>query len=142
MLAAGSGSRFTGCSHKLLTPVEGVPLVRRATESARAADFAETIVVMGETDLLGALPDDVTVLQNHDWADGQATSLQVAVAYAGSVGHRAVVFGLGDQPGVPESAWKAVGSEDHDLVVASFDGRHRPPVRVGGRTVELPATDR
>ncbi len=131
VLAAGAGTRFAGDGHKLLAPVEGVPLVRRAVDAARAADFAETVVVMGATDLLDALPEDVTVLRNHDWAEGQATSLQVAVAYAGSVGHRAVVFGLGDQPGVPASAWEAVGSEDHDLVVASFGGRLRPPVKVG-----------
>lgn len=131
VLAAGAGTRFDGDGHKLLAPVGGVPLVRRAVDAARAADFAETVVVMGAVDLLDALPEDVTVLRNHDWAEGQASSLQVAVAYAGSVGHRAVVFGLGDQPDVPPSAWAAVGSEDHDLVVASFDGRLRPPVKVG-----------
>ena len=64
--------------------------------------FDETIVVTGAVDLLDVLPDDVTVLRNDQWEDGQATSLQVAVAYAGSVGHRAVVFGLGDQPGVAD----------------------------------------
>lgn len=131
VLAAGAGTRFDGGGHKLLAPVDGVPLVRRAVDAARAADFAETVVVTGAVDLLDALPEDVTVLRNHDWAEGQAASLQVAVAYAGSVGHRAVVFGLGDQPGVPPSAWAAVGSEDHDLVVASFDGQLRPPVKVG-----------
>lgn len=131
VLAAGAGTRFDGDGHKLLAPVGGVPLVRRAVDAARTADFAETVVVMGAVDLLDALPEDVTVLRNHDWAEGQASSLQVAVAYAGSVGHRAVVFGLGDQPDVPTSAWAAVGSEDHDLVVASFDGRLRPPVKVG-----------
>ena len=131
VLAAGAGTRFDGDGYKLLAPVGGVPLVRLAVDSARAADFAETVVVMGAVDLLAALPPDVTVLRNEDWAEGQATSLQVAVAYAGSVGHRAVVFGLGDQPGVPASAWAAVGSEDHDLVAASFDGRLRPPVKVG-----------
>ena len=131
VLAAGAGTRFDGDGHKLLAPVGGVPLVRLAVDAARAADFAETVVVMGAVDLLAALPPDVTVLRNEDWAEGQATSLQVAVAYAGSVGHRAVVFGLGDQPGVPASAWAAVGSEDHDLVAASFDGRLRPPVKVG-----------
>lgn len=131
VLAAGAGTRFDGGGHKLLAPVDGVPLVRRAVDAARAADFAETVVVTGAVDLLDALPEDVTVLRNHDWAEGQAASLQVAVAYAGSVGHRAVVFGLGDQPGVPPSAWTAVGSEDHDLVVASFNGQLRPPVKVG-----------
>ena len=92
-------------------------------------------------DLLGVLPDDVTVLRNEDWEQGLATSLVAAVHYAGTRGHRAVVFGLGDQPGVPASAWAAVGGCDHDLVVADFSGSHRPPVRIGAALwSQLPLT--
>lgn len=105
--------------------------MRRAVDSARAAGLDETVVVMGAVDLLGVLPDDVTVLRNDAWEEGQASSLAAAVGYAGSRGHRAVVFGLGDQPGVPPSAWEAVGGCDHDLAVAEFGGRRRPPVRIG-----------
>ena len=141
ILAAGAGDRFTGGHHKLRTDIDGSPLVRRAVDAAVAAGFEETIVVTGAVDLLDVLPDDVTVLRNDQWRDGQATSLQVAVAYAGSVGHRAVVFGLGDQPGVPTSAWEAVGFEDHDLVIADFDNERRPPVRIGAALwSQLPIT--
>ena len=131
VLAAGYGSRFLGERHKLLTEVDGVPLVRRAVDAASGASFDETIVVMGAVDLIGVLPDDVTVLRNDDWQQGQATSLMAAVGYAGSRGHRAVVFGLGDQPGVPTSAWAAVGGCEHDLAVADFGGIRCPPVRIG-----------
>ena len=131
VLAAGAGVRFAGARHKLLSKVDGVPLVRRAVDSAREAELDETIVVMGAADLLDVLPDDVTVLHNEAWEQGQATSLACAVGYAGSRGHRAVVFGLGDQPGVPASAWKAVGDADGDLVVADFGGARRPPVKIG-----------
>ena len=108
-----------------------MPLVRRAVDAALAADLDETIVVMGAVDLLEVLPEEVTVLQNEAWAEGQATSLAAAVSYAGSRGHRAVVFGCGDQPGVPSSAWAAVASADCDLAVADFGGDRRPPVRIG-----------
>ena len=131
VLAAGAGTRFAGRRHKLLSDVGGVPLVRRAVDSARAADLDETVVVMGAVDLLEVLPDDVTVLHNEAWEQGQATSLAAAIGYAGSRGHRAVVFGLGDQPGVPASAWAAVGNADCDLAVADFGGDRRPPVRIG-----------
>ena len=131
VLAAGAGTRFAGDRHKLLCEVDGVPLVRRAVDAALAADLDETVVVMGAVDVLDVLPDDVTVLHNHAWAQGQATSLAAAVGYAGSRGHRAVVFGLGDAPGVPASAWAAVGGADCDLAVADFGGRRRPPVRIG-----------
>ena len=131
VLAAGAGVRFAGERHKLLSEVGGVPLVRRAVDAALAADLDETIVVMGAVDLLDVLPDEVTVLQNEAWEQGQATSLAAAIGYAGSRGHRAVVFGLGDQPGVPATAWAAVGNADCDLAVADFGGERRPPVRIG-----------
>ena len=131
VLAAGAGTRFAGEGHKLLCDVGGVPLVRRAVDTALAADLDETIVVMGAVDLLDVLPEQVTVLHNEAWEQGQATSLAAAIGYAGSRGHRAVVFGLGDQPGVPASAWAAVGNADCDLAVADFGGSRRPPVRIG-----------
>ena len=131
VLAAGAGGRFGGERHKLLCEVGGVPLVRRAVDAAVAADLDETIVVMGAVDLLEVLHEEVTVLQNDAWEQGQATSLAAAVSYAGSRGHRAVVFGCGDQPGVPASAWAAVGGADCDLAVADFGGARRPPVRIG-----------
>ena len=125
VLAAGAGVRFAGDRHKLR--VGGVPVVRLAVDAALAADLDETIAV----DLLEVLPEEVTVLQNEAWEQGQATSMAAAVNYAGSRGHRAVVFGCGDQPGVPASAWAAVASADCDLAVADFGGARRPPVRIG-----------
>ena len=131
VLAAGAGERFAGERHKLLCEVGGVPLVRRAVDAALAADLDETIVVMGAVDLLEVLPEEVTVLHNAAWEQGQATSLAAAIGYAGSRGHRAVVFGCGDQPGVPAEAWAAVAEADCDLAVADFGGTRRPPVRIG-----------
>lgn len=131
VLAAGAGERFAGERHKLLSPVGGVPLVRRAVDAALAAGLDETIVVMGAVDLLDVLPEEATVLRNEAWRQGQATSLAAAVGYAGSRGHRSVVFGCGDQPGVPAEAWAAVGCAEGDLVVADFGGRRRPPVKIG-----------
>ena len=109
VLAAGAGTRFERSTHKLRAEIDGVPVVRRAVEAAVEAGFDEVIVVTGSDDLLDVLPDEVTVIRNDMWQDGQASSLQVAVAYAGSVGHRAVVFGLGDSPGVPAEAWARGG---------------------------------
>lgn len=131
VLAAGAGTRFEGGCHKLLVDVQGVPLVRHAVNAALEADLDETVVVTGNVDLEHVLPGEVTVIRNESWQRGQATSLAAGVAYAGSQGHRAVVFGLGDTPGVPASAWAAVGASDSDLAIADFGGRRRPPARVG-----------
>lgn len=130
VLAAGAGSRWAGDAHKLRTEVRGKPLVRHAVDAAREAGFDEVIVVTGAVDLDDLLPDDVTVLRNETWDDGQATSLRAAVHYADVRGHGAIVVGLADQPGVPAEAWRAVGESESDLATASFGGEWRPPVRL------------
>ena len=130
ILAAGAGSRFAGDEHKLLAEIGGVPIVRRAIDAARAADLDEVIVVSGAVDLGAIVPDDVTLLHNELWEDGQATSLRAAVAYAEARGHGAIIVGLGDSPGVTAETWNAVAAVDEDLVSARYDGDLRPPVKL------------
>jgi CTP:molybdopterin cytidylyltransferase MocA len=129
VLAGGAGTRFEGESHKLLTIVRGRPLVQWAIEHARDAGLDETIVVTGAA----AIPDirGVTVVHNERWAQGQATSLHAAVRHAEAAGHDAIVVGVGDQPGVPADAWRAVAAiVASPIVVATYDGERRSPVRL------------
>jgi molybdenum cofactor cytidylyltransferase len=129
VLAAGGGSRFRADAHKLLTPLAGRPLYRYALDAVRAAGLDETIVVTGAVPL--DLPDDVTVLSNERWADGQATSVRVALTYADAAGHDAVVVGLADQPFVPAEAWRLVAAcDERPIAVATYDGRRANPVRL------------
>ncbi|MEZ5167063.1 MAG: nucleotidyltransferase family protein [Acidimicrobiales bacterium] len=130
ILAAGAGSRFAGDRHKLLTEVKGKAIVRHAVDAARAAGFDEVVVVSGSVDLVPVLPDDVTILHNERWEDGQATSLRAATVYADARGHRTIVVGLGDQPGVPPEAWAAVAAAPADIAAADFGSGPRPPVRL------------
>jgi molybdenum cofactor cytidylyltransferase len=130
ILAAGAGSRFAGPGHKLLTEVRGKSIVRHAVDAARAAGFDEVVVVSGCVDLVPVMPDDVTILHNERWEDGQSTSLRAATMYADARGHRAIVVGLGDQPGVPAEAWKAVAASTSDIAAADFGSGPRPPVRL------------
>ncbi|HZT65377.1 MAG TPA: nucleotidyltransferase family protein [Acidimicrobiales bacterium] len=130
VLAAGGGARFAGATHKLLASFRGRPLVLWSVDAARAAGLDETVVITGAVDLAGQLPDDVTVIENHAWAEGQATSLRAAVDWAEHRGHRAVIVGLGDQPLIPAAAWTAVAADPHPIAVASFEGRRRPPVKL------------
>src|SRR4051812_8013643 len=131
VLAAGGGSRFEGPVHKLLAPFRGRPVVSWAVEHALGAGLDETIVVTGAGGLTAVLPAGVRVVHNQRWDEGQATSLQAAVAAATDAGHDAVVVGLGDQPLVPSEAWQAVAAAvDAAIAVATYDGRRRNPVRL------------
>ncbi|HLY82692.1 MAG TPA: nucleotidyltransferase family protein [Acidimicrobiales bacterium] len=140
VLAAGGGSRFKGAGHKLLAPWRGRPLVAWALEHAAAAQQARTWVVTGAVDLAaaGVVPPGVEVLRNERWSDGQATSLQLAVASAELAGLDAIVVGLGDQPLIPASAWRAVAAaQAKPIAVATYGGRRRNPVRLAREVWDL-----
>ena len=139
VLAAGAGSRFLGEHHKLVTEVTTElgtrPLAEHAIEHALAAGIGPVVVVTGAAPIALAkdLTDRVTVVDNPDWADGQSSSIAVGLAVASDLGAEHVVVGLGDQPGVAPSAWRAVAHAPPEwpIVVASYDGRRGPhPVRL------------
>lgn len=138
VLAAGAGSRFQGDGHKLVAPFRGRPVVAWALEHAQAAGLDRTWVVTGCVDLLaaGVVPPAVDVLVNDRWREGQATSLQAAVAAARAATEAgavvdSIVVGLGDQPLVTPEAWRAVAtSSGAPIGVATYNGRRRNPVRL------------
>lgn len=137
VLAAGGGRRFEGGQrsegggHKLVAPFRGQPLVTWAVGAARSAGLDETIVVTGALDLQAVLPDDLTLLDNPSWAQGQATSLAVALDWCQRRDHQAAVVGLGDQPLIPATAWRAVANAPAaPIAVATYQGQRRNPVRL------------
>lgn len=131
VLAAGGGSRFGGDGHKLLQPLWGRPLVTWAVAAALGAGLAEVAVVEGAVGLAPVLPAGAVLLRNPDWAAGQAGSLRLGLAWCERRGYRAAVVGLGDQPLVAAGAWRAVAAcEEAPIVVATYGGRRRNPVRL------------
>jgi CTP:molybdopterin cytidylyltransferase MocA len=104
-------------------------LVAWALEHVSAAGFDEVIVVLGAVDLSKVL-GTVVIVNNPEWASGQAYSLHAGIAAAEQRGHEVVVVGLGDQPFVPPSAWSAVANANSPIAVASFAGQRTPPVRL------------
>ncbi|MHB1929406.1 MAG: nucleotidyltransferase family protein [Acidimicrobiales bacterium] len=131
VLAAGGGARFAGGSHKLLADFRGRPVLAWALDAAAGAGLDRTWVVSGAIDLAGLVPPGVEVLDNPDWAAGQAGSLGVAVGAAVAAGLDALVVGLGDQPMVPAGAWRSVAAVDAPIAVATYAGVRGNPVRLG-----------
>ncbi len=140
LLAAGAGSRFAGESHKLLTSFRGRPLVVHALEAMLEAGFEHNLVVGGAVDLAPVLPPvttDLTVVVNPRWPEGQATSLRLAAEWAREHGFDALVVGLGDQPAIPASAWRAVGASRSPIAVADYGGAGHNPVRLAREVWDL-----
>jgi CTP:molybdopterin cytidylyltransferase MocA len=132
LLAAGAGSRYSGPTHKLLAPLDGRPVYAWALDAALDAGLDETVVVTGAAPL--ELPPGVVEVRNDRWAEGQATSLALAVAHATRAGHDAIVVGLADQPSVTAQAWRRVataGDACRPIAVATYGGRRGNPVRLG-----------
>jgi CTP:molybdopterin cytidylyltransferase MocA len=132
LLAAGAGSRFEAAQHKLLAPLAGRPVIEHAVAAALASGVGPLLVVAGAV----ALPESVTgragvrVVDNPAWADGQSTSLAVAIDIARTEGVDAIVVGLGDQPFVTPDAWRGIAASSSPIAVAVYDGERRNPVRL------------
>jgi molybdenum cofactor cytidylyltransferase len=144
VLAAGAGRRFAGPWPKLAAPLAARSLLHHALRSVAAAGFVHVVVVTGAlrlVDLDPSPPDGVVELRHAGWAGGLATSLQVGLRSAAHLGARAVVVGLGDQPGVPPSAWRAVAARDAAIAVATYAGRRGNPVRLDAAIWPLLPTD-
>lgn len=128
VLAAGSGSRFTGPTHKLVSPLGNATVIGAALQSALDSGLGPVAVVVGATDL--PLPDQVTPLANPQWQRGLASSVQVAIAHARALGAENLVIGLGDQPLVSPAAWRAVAHTPSPIAVATYRGERGNPVKL------------
>jgi molybdenum cofactor cytidylyltransferase len=127
LLAAGGGARYHGPTHKLLADLAGRPVYEWAVRHALEAEH-EVWVVTGSAVLRPV--DGAVLLANPLWAQGQATSLQRAVAEAERRDVAAITVGLADQPFVPPSAWRAVSASASPIAVATYEGRRGNPVRL------------
>ncbi|HLI24148.1 MAG TPA: NTP transferase domain-containing protein [Acidimicrobiales bacterium] len=137
VLAAGAGRRFAAGIPKLRATVGGRPLVWWAATRALDSGVGPVWVVTGAAAVDDVLPPGVRTIHNAGWEQGQAGSLAVAVAEARRHRLHAVVVGLGDQPGIPADAWRAVAACDAPVAVATYGGRRRHPVKLGEAVWDL-----
>jgi CTP:molybdopterin cytidylyltransferase MocA len=107
VLAAGASTRMG--SAKLLLPLGGEPLVRRAVRQVLGAGFDEVLVVVGYQfqpiiAVLAGLPCRPVV--NHEYQTGMGSSFRAAIAALGQT--EAAMFTLADQPFVTEHEYRAL----------------------------------
>jgi molybdenum cofactor cytidylyltransferase len=134
VLAAGSSTRMG--RNKLLLPIGGETVVRRAVREALEAGLDPVIVVLGhEAERVGADLGGLSCLTivNPDHARGVGTSLKAGIE-AAAVETRvgAAVVLLADMPFVTASSIRAV--------VESYRGRHAPLVVSRYGEIDAPPT--
>ena len=120
ILAAGKGELFEGNSHKLLATFKGKPVLQWVIDNVVAAEFDDIYIVSGAVNLedhqvLSLEAGTITIVHNHNFAEGQASSLRSGLEIAGYDGHSSVTVGLGDMPLVPSEAWKSVAEAEGKL---------------------------
>ncbi|EAS49837.1 putative molybdenum binding protein [Aurantimonas manganoxydans SI85-9A1] len=135
ILAAGRSSRMGG-PNKLLATFDGVPLVRRSTETAMASGARHVRVVVGHmrAAIGAALAGlDVSLIENPAYADGLSASLKAGFAASVEAGADGVLVMLADQPQLRPAdldrliaAFAPAGKGA--IVAASDGGKRRNPV--------------
>lgn len=135
VLAAGSASRFGAT--KQLAEIDGVPLVRRATDAAAAVCGNHVAIVVGHDWRAvseAGLATGGFLVCNERYADGLGSSIARGVRSLRHVADAVLVM-LADQPLVTAdhlrtlvTAWSGAGDE---IIATEFDGSLGPPVLFG-----------
>ena len=143
LLTAGASSRMGEC--KPLLPWGEVTLIEAVTAELLRVEFCELVVVLGrEADRVAALLEQmgdarISIVRNHDYADGVASSLQAGLAACSPTSEAAAVL-LADQPTLGHAlverviaAWLAGDREAARPVYVGPEGETVPghPVLLG-----------
>lgn len=137
ILAAGMSRRLG--RPKQILPISGEPIVAHVGKRARASKAARVMAVIGgaREETMSALEDIVDELIINDIYDqGQGTSIAAGVRYVQSTSHllgacEAIIFLLGDQPGIEPALIDAVidaWEEGAHIVMARYTDRPGHPV--------------
>jgi molybdenum cofactor cytidylyltransferase len=138
LLAAGGARRFG--SQKLLAPLGGSPLVRRAAATLATETDQLWVVVGSEAAAVRRALDGLPAcfVENEQWAEGLSSSLAAGIR-ALPQGFDAIVIGLGDQPSVDREVirrvidrWRETAPSDR---LGAISRSSRPPGAPGERGV-------
>lgn len=129
LLASGFGRRFG--QNKLLAPVEGTPLYRRAFAALPSARFARAAVVSACPEILSAAAAaGYLALPNRGAAEGVAASVRLGLSVMG--GLDGVLFSVCDQPWLTaDSVGRLLGAfaaSPRSAVALAWRGRRGSPV--------------
>lgn len=132
VLAGGSSSRLG--QPKQLLDFEGKPLLQHAIDAMQGAGLYDVVVVLGHrADEIAAavqIGPGTRIVNNPDYAQGQATSLRVGLRAAPAESEAVIVI-LGDQPAVSALMVRTVAESyiatGGKVVQATFGGKPNHP---------------
>jgi molybdenum cofactor cytidylyltransferase len=135
ILSAGESSRMG--RPKALLPIDGVRFVEKIVAALKSTDVEDIIVVLGHhagemRQKVSDLP--VTILVNHDYKQGQLSSLQVAIRHLESSGSPVdgILVHLVDHPYISATLVDLMIDRFYEtkklIVVPRFQGRRGHPV--------------
>jgi Uncharacterized MobA-related protein len=142
VLAAGGGSRLGG--DKLLLPWRGKAIFLHTLDHILAMRHKGPVFVVigcGADSVRRMCPDNVQIVENTEWRDGQSTSLRLGVSriaeWNGFPGLIGVLVALGDQPLVKAETMDQLATAHRDALrrnpghgatAPSYQGRRGNPV--------------
>ena len=129
LLAAGSGTRFLGSQHKLLSFIDGQTIISLSITAMIGSRLDGFIVVSGALNISDQI-GDLEEVHNPDWKSGQRSSVITAMNFARSHDYDAIVVGLADQPFLTSQAWTNVASSTSPIAIATYNGTRGNPVRL------------
>ncbi len=134
--AAGKGSRFHSDQYKLLSEIDGQPMIIRTLQPVLNAGFDEVLVVIGchADEMRSVLLDyPVRIIENPEWEKGQSTSLSAGLRAVSETSERACLM-LGDQPflksGTLRDLLAASAANPGDVIVPFYQGKRGNPIVV------------
>lgn len=133
IMAAGGGTRFHSGSHKLLTQIDGKPVLIHTVERVLAAGYRTVIVVLGyQAAILAELLKDfpVEIVINENWEKGQSTSLQKGILNLPERTRSACLV-LADQPFVCIQTYRALACRQEEqpdmIIMPTYKGENGNP---------------
>lgn len=137
LLAAGTSSRYEA-GNKLLSGLEGEPVVRHAGRHLASAALDSRVAVLGrDADAVREALEDLgfEFVVNPAYADGQATSVRAGLEALPTVA--GAVFALGDMPCIDPGSIEALVSAYRtgrwSALAAAVDGQRGNPVLFDAR---------
>ena len=141
--AAGKGSRFHSDQYKLLSLIDGKPMILRTLEPVMEAGFDQIVVVIGShaDEMRKTLMNfPVNIIENHEWEKGQSTSLSAGMEAVLESSDRACLM-LGDQPFLQAETLRELLTESErypdDVIVPFFQGNRGNPIIVPSSCYDL-----